>query len=255
MKKDYLERVKEVVKTNKLFSLKEDDLWEILDKSKAVIFDGHFELLSKKHSDMFFRFATISQYPSFLAKISKELIKCLKDSENLSNIDVVLGPTSQGMFFAYDIARELTDITDNKTTRAVYSLIDKDNGRPIEELAKGFRIEPNENVLIVNDMTSTGGGIETLIRLTEKAGAKVIGICVFANRGINEKKVKKIKNNYDFHSVIDLNMPSWPKTECKNKCDSNKKLIKSKDIHHLPIYSVENAYERYAQKIPLRIVA
>ena len=77
------------------------------------------------------------------------------------------------MFFAYDIARELTDITDNKTTRAVYSLIDKDNGRPIEELAKGFRIELNEKVLIVNDMTSTGGGIETLIRLTEKAGAKV----------------------------------------------------------------------------------
>ena len=47
MKKDYLERVKEVVKINKLFSLKEDDLWEILDKSKAITFDGHFFVLQQ----------------------------------------------------------------------------------------------------------------------------------------------------------------------------------------------------------------
>lgn len=246
MEKSYLERVKEVVKINDLHSLKENDIWEILDTSKAIIFDGHFELLSKKHSDIFFRFAAISQFPSFMAKISREMVSWLKDTDNLSKIDVILGPTSQGMFFAYDIARELNG---RMGTRAVYATIDKETGKPIDRLVEGFEIKYNENVLIVNDMTTTGNGIETLIRLTERYSAKVTGICLFANRGIAEGRIKKIITKYKFHSIIDLDMPSWPKEECSTKCDSNKKLIESREINHLPIYSDEDAYNRYVEKL------
>lgn len=249
MKKSYLARVKNIVTINDLCFLKEDDIWEILDISKAIIFDGHFELLSTKHSEMFFRFAAISQYPSFVAKISEELVEWLKGCGGFAPINVVLGPTSQGMFFAYDIARELNGNSGKMSTRAVYAAIDKKTGRPEEELVKGFQINARENVLIVNDMTSTGGGLEKLIRLTEKVGAEVAGICLFANRGINEKKVIEIKKKYTFHTIIDLDMPSWPKAECAQKCDKNKPLIESRSIHHLPIYSDEDAYNFYVHKL------
>ena len=42
MKKSYLARVKNIVTINDLCFLKEDDIWEILDISKAIIFDGNF---------------------------------------------------------------------------------------------------------------------------------------------------------------------------------------------------------------------
>ncbi len=243
----YLERVKDVVNINDLCFLKEDDIWETLDTSKAIIFDGHFELISNRHTDTFFRFAAISQYPTYVAKISKELVAWLKHND-IPEIDVVLGPSSQGLFFAYDIARELNG---TMGTRAVYAAINKKTGRPAKELVEGFEIKPDEKVLVVNDLTTTGEGLDTLISLAEKKSGQVVGVCLFANRGIGVQKVEEISNQYKFHSIIDLDMPFWSKTECSRKCDREKKMIYSKDINHLPIYSEENEYERYIKKLEL----
>lgn len=246
MSKSYLERVKEIVTVNDPHSKAEQDIWDILDTSKAVILDGHFELLSERHTDKFFRFAAITQFPYFVSKISKEMVAWLKNNGVPSKVDVILGPASQGMFFAYDIARELNG---TMKTRAVYAAINKKNGYPVESFVEGFEIKPGENVLIVNDMTTTGSGIKTLITLAERASAKVIGICLFANRGIGVEEVEKIKSKYLFHSIIDLNMPSWEPKDCKNKCLTDKPLIKAYVLHHLPIYSVEDAYKRYVEKL------
>lgn len=243
----YLERVKDVVSINDLCFLKEDDIWETLDTSKAIIFDGHFELISNMHTDTFFRFAAISQYPSYVAKISKELVAWLKHND-IPEIDVVLGPSSQGLFFAYDIARELNG---TMGTRAVYAAINKKTGRPAKELVEGFEIKPSEKVLVVNDLTTTGEGLDTLISLAEKKSGQVVSVCLFANRGIGVQKVEEISNQYKFHSIIDLNMPFWSKTECSRRCDREKKMIYSKDINHLPIYSEENEYEHYIKKLEL----
>ncbi|MDP2045551.1 MAG: phosphoribosyltransferase family protein [Deltaproteobacteria bacterium] len=250
MSNNYVEKIKRFVVIKELHLLTEQDIWEIFDKSKAIILDGHFELLSKNHTDTFFRFSQISQFPYLVAKISKELVAWLKQSYEGSEIDVVLGPASQGMFFAYDIAREFNG---EKGTRAVYAGINRDTGRPTGKLIEGFEIKPNENVLIVNDMTTTGSGLEILIRMAEERNAKVVGVCIFANRGLHEPKVDNIKNNYNFHSVIDLNMPYWPKEECNMKCPKGKDIIESKKINHLPIYNEEDAYTRLVQR--LRLVA
>ncbi|MBC2695000.1 MAG: hypothetical protein HF982_06965 [Desulfobacteraceae bacterium] len=247
---DYRQKISPMVKINHLYSLNEDDIWEMLDFSKAIILDGHFELLCKKHSELFFRFAAISQYPSYVAKISKELVEWVKQEKFLPSIDVVLGPTSHGMFFAYDIARELNGAAKNGVTRAVYATIDKETGCPQNELAKGFEIKPNENVLIVNDMTTTGNGLQTLIKLVGNAGGKVAGIGLFANRGINEELVKKLQKEYTskFHSIIDLDMPAWGATDCK-LCGINSPIVKSGEINHLPIYNDERSYHLYIKKL------
>jgi orotate phosphoribosyltransferase len=257
MESNYVEKIKRYVGINKLYRLTHDDIWEIFDTSKAIIIDGHFELLSKKHTDTFFRFSLISQFPYLVAKISKELVSWLQNDYHGPKIDVILGPTSQGMFFAYDMAREYSG--ENKT-RAVYAEIDKETGRPTKRIVDGkptglfvagFGIKKGENVLVVNDMTTTGSGLEILINTVKNNDANVVGVCVFGNRGINESKIKTIKNNYMFHSIIELNMPYWPKNECQ-LCLEGKGLIESRQINHLPLYSTENAYDLLVQR--LRIV-
>ena len=247
---DYLQRIRDIVKVNHLYSLQESDLWEMIDFSKAIILDGHFELLCKKHSELFFRFAAISQYPSYVAKISKELVAWVKQNNFLPSIDVVLGPTSQGMFFAYDIARELNGDARNGITKAVYATIDKETGCPQNELAKGFEIKPDESVLIVNDMTTTGNGLQTLIQLVGDAGGRVAGIGLFANRGLDEYHVKELQKKYTskFHSIIDLDMPTWDAADCQ-RCDLNYPIIKSGEINHLPIYNDEHSYQLYIKKL------
>lgn len=246
---DYLQRIQNIVKIQHLYASREDEIWDMLDSSKAIILDGHFELLCGKHSGIFFRFAAISQYPTFVAKISRELIAWVEQAETLPSIDVVLGPTSQGMFFAYDIARELNGKAPNGITRAVYASIDKE-GRPQKTLAKGFEIKPNENVLIVNDMTTTGAGLQTLVQLVERARGNVAGIGIFANRGLGESIVEELQRKYTsrFHSILELDTPAWEAVNC-SLCKKNVPLVKSREINHLPIYNDENTYQLYVEKL------
>ncbi|MFZ3138991.1 MAG: phosphoribosyltransferase family protein [Thermodesulfovibrionales bacterium] len=250
MSKSYIERVKEIVTIGKLNQLSESDIWQMLDVAKPVIFDGHFELLSHLHSDKFFRFAALSQYPFFISKISQDMIAWLRSNrQSAPHIDVVLGPSSQGMFFAFDIASKLN-------TRVAYTPIDKLTGKPQRVLIEGFSIPEGAQVLVVNDMTTTGSGLNTLVNLVEEDnGAKVVGICIFANRGQHADKVKALRNKIKlFRSIIDLDMPAWPKQAEENGpvtcplCIDKIELIHSKEINLLPIYSKENEFDLYLRK-------
>jgi orotate phosphoribosyltransferase len=233
----YKDRIKEIITINSTYHLSHADIWEMFGVTRPIIFDGHFELLSTNHSDIFFRFAAISQYPRYISDISQEMIACIIEKNLLPEIDVVLGPTSQGMFFAFDMASKI-----NK--KVAYALFDENTGKPVKKLVKGFKIGCGERVLIVNDMTTTGDGIETLINFVEEdCDAEVIGVCLFANRGRNDERVKKIINKVRFfHSVIDIDMTLWSKDVCP-LCKNGVPFIYSKDIHHLPIYSKENEFQ------------
>ena len=68
MIKTYEELVNNVVETSNLFSLTREEIINLLLETKPIWFDGHFELLSKRHSDSFFRFASITQHPYLMEK-------------------------------------------------------------------------------------------------------------------------------------------------------------------------------------------
>lgn len=246
MTQTYLDRIKEVVAVDPFHSDIENDIVKMLDVTKAIIFDGHFRLLCRRHTDIFFRFAAISQYPHYMSLISRAMVKWLKSGVIAPNIDVILSPSSAGMFLAYDIARELNG---TMKTRAAYTAIDEEGGYPSTELIEGFEIKEDENVLIVNDMTTTGNGLATLVKASQKAKARVVGICIFGNRGVHEKNVKEISGKFPLHSIVNLNMPSWNPLECRKRCVPGRQLIGSSRLNHLPIYSTEDANERYLKKI------
>ena len=69
---------------------------------------------------------------------------------------------------------------------------------------RGFNIDKNSNILIVEDIVSTGGSIYELIDLIGKYNAKIIGITSIVNRS---NKVLKFDSN--FTSLLDLPVESW----------------------------------------------
>lgn len=228
MDKSYRDLVRGVTKVNRLYSINEDDLFEILYASKALMFNGHFELLSNIHTDAFLRFALIAQYPWMMSRISKEMLGWI-DETNIGGIDIVLGTSRAGKWFAYDIARELNG---KMKCRAVYSKTDTETGYPMKELLDGFIIRKKERVLIVNDLTTTGTGLCNLIDLAESYNAIVVGICVFASRAHGAKCLERIENNYNFHSIVELDMEFWDKNECP-LCNNGMEYVKSVDINSL----------------------
>lgn len=228
MDKSYEELVREITQINKLYSISEGELLEILDVSKALLFNGHFELLSDIHTDIFLRFSLIAQYPWLMSRISREMLKWI-DEEDVGNIDVILGTSRAGKWFAYDIARELNG---KMKSRAVYAKNDEKTGYPMKELLDGFYIKKNDRVLIVNDLTTTGTGLLNLIDLVESYSGKVVGICVFASRAHHVERLKKIIDEYKFHSIVEFKMKGWNKSKCP-LCAKGMEYVKSMDINSL----------------------
>ncbi len=229
MEKTYEELVRDITTTNDLFSLNEKDVYEILYEARPIWFYGHFELLSNRHTDTFFRFALIAQRPWLMGKISKEMISWISYL-NLE-VDVILGTSRAGLLFAYDIARELSK---KRRTRAVYAKSDQETGYPLPQLLEGFNIKAGERVLIVNDIITTGRGVEILIDLAKAYGSEVAGICLFASRAseTDTARVKQIKDEFkeNFHTIVNFKMNNWEKEKC-DLCAKGVPYVRSAEIN------------------------
>jgi len=68
---------------------------------------------------------------------------------------------------------------------AVFAASENPDGSPrlddkLWPLQPGFHLDPNERVLIVNDISTTGTSLRSLTRVANSRGCEIAGICVFS---------------------------------------------------------------------------
>lgn len=179
-----------------------DEIMEILKKTGAIL-KGHFLLSSGLHSDTYFQMALIFQYPEY----GEILCKKIADSFTKKKIDVVVGPAIGGIIISYELARILK-------TRSIFT--ERENG--IMKLRRGFKIKKGENVLICEDVITTGISVREVINLVEREGGKIAGIGCIVERGRTEF-------NYPLISLIKINVENYIPEEC-HLCKKGIPIIK-----------------------------
>ena len=85
------------------------------------------------------------------------------------------------------------------------------------QLRRGFRIQKGSNVLIIEDVITTGKSSMECVKLIKKAKGKLVGFASIINR--SEKKNLKIKS--DIISHLKISVPTYK----KNKLPKELKLI------------------------------
>ena len=68
---------------------------------------------------------------------------------------------------------------------------------------RGFSVPQDSNVLIVEDIVTTGGSIKELIRLLENKNVNIKGIVSLAHRG------KDIDFKYPYQPLIKIEIETW----------------------------------------------
>merc|ERR1711965_897376 len=114
----------------------------ILKKTNALL-EGHFVLSSGLHSSKYIQCAKLLSYPHLAEKICKSLAK--KISKNFKNFDLILAPAMGGIIIGYEIGRILKKET---------IFCERVKGR--FTLRRGFKINKNNKVLIIEDVITTG---------------------------------------------------------------------------------------------------
>jgi orotate phosphoribosyltransferase len=136
-------------------------------KKFGVLKEGHFLLTSGKHSDRYFEKFRILENPP----VCELFAKAVADRFRGDKVTAVCGPTTGGIIIAYEVARQLG-------TRCI--IAEKaESGRKV---GRGFRLGPEDRVLVVDDVMTTGGSIRETLAALEPHGSKIIGVGVFVDR-------------------------------------------------------------------------
>ena len=184
-----------------MLSLK--DTLAVLKKTEALK-EGHFILSSGLHSSQYVQCAKLLSFPHIAKKICKSLASKIK--KNFKKIDLILSPAMGGIIIGYEIGRILK-------TETIFC--ERINGR--FKLRRGFSIKPKSNVLILEDVITTGKSSLECVKLIKNSKAKLRGFACIIDRSNNQNL--KIKNK--IVSQIKLNIPTYTK---KNLPDILKKI-------------------------------
>ena len=171
-----------------------DSVKAMFEKSGAVL-RGHFLLASGRHSPVYWEKARVLQFPEYTEKLCG-LIAVRFRKENIS---VVAGPTTPGIILAYETARQLG-------VRGIFAEKVEGGGR---EFRRGFEIGPGENVLVVDDVFTTGGSVREVIDAVRKRGGKVMGGGVLVDRS-----TAKVALGVPFFSCHRTEVVTYPPDRC-----------------------------------------
>ena len=165
-----------------------EDSLKILKETKALT-TGHFILSSGLHSAEYIQCAKLLSYPNKAEIICSSL--CSKINNIFKNIDIVLSPAIGGIVVGYEIGRQLSKET---------MFAERENGKLT--LRRSFEIPKKKNVLIVEDVITTGKSALECSELVESSNANILGYACIINRSnknlLNDKAiVSQLKFNIE----------------------------------------------------------
>ena len=149
---------------------------EALFRRAGALCEGHFLLKSGRHSERYLEKFLLLQDPAVTSELCSFWAAATRDADGRPMVDVVAGPTTGGIVLAFETARQLG-------VRGIFAEeVHAPDGSTRREFRRGFRIEPGERVLLVDDILTTGGSLLAMLPPVEEAGGEIVGCFVMADR-------------------------------------------------------------------------
>ncbi len=164
-------------------------------KETGALLEGHFLLSSGKHSNRYVQCAKALRFPSCAEQIMQ--IVCNK-VKHLKNIDVIVGPAMGGIITSYEMGRQLK--IESIFTERINDQI---------TLRRGFIIKKDSNILISEDVITTGKSTLEVNNLMQEMDANVLGVCCIVDR-----RPKNTNFPLPVYSGIQLDIDIFDEKDC-----------------------------------------
>lgn len=161
-------------------TLKEQEILQEFSAAKAIL-KGHFILSSGLHSDTYMQCARVLMEPKRAQKLCEALAKKITDRLGKNFADIVVAPAMGGVVVGYELASKLGLPT---------IFCERVNGK--FELRRGFELDSNMRVLVVEDVITTGKSSLETYDLVKEFGAKVVAEASLVDRSGDKDLEKKM---------------------------------------------------------------
>lgn len=163
-------------------------------RASGALLEGHFILSSGLHSPNYLQCALALAYPADAAQFGRAIAERFTEA----NIETVASPAIGGLVIGYAVAQALN-------VRFIWT--ERQAGEMT--VRRGFSVKPNERILVVEDVITTGGSTRECISALESLGARVTNAASIIDRsnGAADVGVPRI-------SLVSMNVPSYKPEEC-----------------------------------------
>lgn len=139
---------------------------ELFKKSGALL-TGHFILRSGLHSRQFFQCALALQDMPTVEKFGAALAEKIRTLQ----VQTVIAPAMGGLVIGQEVARQLG-------CRFIFA--EKEEGKLV--LRRGFKIQPQERILIVEDVVTKGGRVQETLDIVKAHGGNSVAVAMLVDR-------------------------------------------------------------------------
>ena len=163
-----------------------DESLKILKETNALL-EGHFILSSGLHSKQYIQCAKLLSHPKKAASICSSL--CEKIKKKFNKVDIILSPALGGIVIGYEVGRQLQ----------IETIFAERIGGKLT-LRRDFRVKQNSNVLVVEDVITTGKSVLECSNIVKKNKANLVGYACIIDRTNNNISIKdKIASQIQFN--------------------------------------------------------
>ena len=168
---------------------------EILDifRNTGALLNGHFILTSGRHSPSYFQCARVLQYPEYLTHFASMIAEHFKKTE----IETVISPAIGGVVLGTEVGRILN-------VQTIFA--ERKDGEMC--IRRGFGIDPGQNILVIEDVITTGGSVKEAIDQVINQEGNIVGVGVMVDR--SNGTVSLHENQF---SIIALEATSYESDE------------------------------------------
>jgi len=178
----------------------------ILNKTGAIIIDSHIVYTSGKHGNAYINKDAI--YPH--TKETSNL--CLAIAEEFVNnkVEAVIAPAIGGVILSQWVAHYLSLINGSEVL-GVYAEKTEDGNAFV--IKRGYdKIIAGKNVLVVEDVLTTGGSVKKVIEAVRSLNANIVGLGAICNRGgVTAKDIGDIPNLF---ALVNIKFEAWDEADC-----------------------------------------
>ena len=169
----------------------DDDILNEFRAAEALL-EGHFILSSGLRSPRYLQCARVLMNPARAARLADEAARRLPDDIR-NAIDVVVSPAMGGIIIGHEMGRTL-----NKDAL----FLERPDG--VFGLRRGFRLEPGQKVLMVEDVVTTGLSSREAIEAVKREGGEVI-----AEASLVDRSNGSVDLGVPFFPLIRLDVPTY----------------------------------------------
>jgi len=182
-----------------------DEYVKIFEAAGAIR-HGHFELSSGLHSATYVQCALVLQYPRFAERLGRALAGLFSDAL----IEAVVSPALGGVIIGQEVARALPEPGQRSVPGGgVPALFVERDASGTMTLRRGFSLRPDQHVLVVEDVWTTGGSTQEAIRVVQEAGGRVVAVGALMDRSGGT-----IDFPVESQALLNLPIASYEPDEC-----------------------------------------